>query len=104
MALAPPLYPGFDALQRLHLLPEQWQGTGTRWRSDRSPCIHMLFIIMWATGTTPDAWKNSFTTLLWKGKMAETHIKGYRPIALLNTIYKLWTKMHLAVSICSRQP
>ena len=53
----------------------------------------MLLIIMWATGTTPDAWKNGFTTLLWKGKMPETHIKGYRPIALLNTIYKLWTKM-----------
>ena len=53
----------------------------------------MLFIIMWARGTTPDAWKNSFTTLLWKGKMPETHIKGYRPITLLNTIDKLWTKM-----------
>ena len=25
--------------------------------------------------------------------MPETHIKGYRPIVLLNTIFKLWTQM-----------
>ena len=56
-------------------------------------CIHTLFVIMWATGVTPQSWKNSLTTLLWKGKMPETNIKGYRPIALLNTTYKLWTKM-----------
>jgi ribonuclease HI len=56
-------------------------------------CIHTLFIIMWATGNTPDVWKNSHTTLLHKGKMPESDIKGYRPIALLNTMYKLWTKL-----------
>jgi ribonuclease HI len=56
-------------------------------------CLHALFTIMWATGVTPDEWKQSTTTLLHKGKLPECDISGYRPIALLDTCYKLWTKM-----------
>ena len=76
--------PGPDSIQNevLKSLPHKLQN-----------CIHLLFIVMWATGVTPNEWKNSYTTLLWKGKLPETHIKGYRPIALLNTIYKLLTKL-----------
>ena len=52
--------------------------------------IHQLFILMWMTSTTPDAWKQSETILLHK-KNDETLLENYRPIALANTMYKLWT-------------
>ena len=52
--------------------------------------IHRLFILMWMTGTTPDIWKQSNTTLLHK-KNSELLLDNYRPIALANTMYKLWT-------------
>ena len=46
--------------------------------------IHQLFILMWMTGTTPDAWKESKTILLHK-KNDESLSKNYRLIALANT-------------------
>lgn len=52
--------------------------------------IHRLFVLMWMTGTTPDSWKESNTILLHK-KNSELLIGIYRPIALANTMYKLWT-------------
>ena len=51
----------------------------------------MLFIIMWATGFTPKAWKISNTILIDKNKGDETETSSYRPIGLANTLYKLWT-------------
>lgn len=54
--------------------------------------IHMLFIVFWATGTTPEEWKHSTTCLIYK-KNAPTDPANYRPIGLANTIYKLWTRM-----------
>ena len=54
--------------------------------------IHKLFILMWLTGTMPDAWKNSNTILLYK-KNSELLLENYRPIALANTLYKLWTSL-----------
>ena len=55
--------------------------------------IHMLFIIMWATGVTPQAWKTSETVLIDKNKGEETQVTSYRPVGLANTLYKLWTRM-----------
>jgi exonuclease III len=52
--------------------------------------IHKLFVIMWATGCTPDKWKHSHTRLIHK-KGTAMDIGNYRPIALANTMYKLWT-------------
>lgn len=52
--------------------------------------IHRLFILMWATGTTPRSWKQSSTILLHR-KGGELELSNYRPIALANTLYKLWT-------------
>jgi hypothetical protein len=52
--------------------------------------IHKLFVIMWATGCTPDRWKHSNTRLIHK-KGNAMDIGNYRPIALANTMYKLWT-------------
>ena len=54
--------------------------------------IHMLFIIMWATGFTPKAWITSNTILIDNNKEEETEASSYRPIGLANTLYKLWTR------------
>ena len=54
--------------------------------------IHKLFVLMWLTGTTPDSWKESNTILLHK-KNSELLLENYRPIALANTMYKLWTSL-----------
>jgi len=53
----------------------------------------MLFIIMWATGCTPKAWKISNTILIDKNKGGETEASSYRPIGLANTLYKLRTRL-----------
>jgi len=53
----------------------------------------MLFIIMWATGVTPQAWKRSETVLIDKNIGEETQITSYRPVGMANTLYKLWTRM-----------
>ena len=42
------------------------------------------------TGHTPTAWKESHTILIHK-KGDEQEIIHWRPIALTNTLYKLWT-------------
>jgi ribonuclease HI len=55
--------------------------------------IHDLFTLMWATGITPNDWKESNTVLLYKNKGSPLELKYYRPIALANTLYKLWTRM-----------
>lgn len=52
--------------------------------------MHKMFILMWMTGCTPKAWKESHTVLLYK-KGSEYKLNNWRPIALANTIYKLWT-------------
>ena len=52
--------------------------------------IHNLFIQMWITGKTPTSWKQSNTILLYK-KDDSLDTGNYRPIALSNAIYKLWT-------------
>ncbi|KAJ9524897.1 hypothetical protein QJQ45_002964 [Haematococcus lacustris] len=55
--------------------------------------IHQLFIIMWATGCTPTAWKTSDICLLYKDKGQETDLNAYRLVGLANTVYKLWTSL-----------
>ena len=52
--------------------------------------IHKMFILMWMTGHTPDHWKQSHTLLLYK-KGDPLQLSNYRPIALANTLYKVWT-------------
>jgi hypothetical protein len=58
---------------------------------DLKECIRQLFIIMWATGTTY-CLEESQTILLYKDKGDITDITKYRPVGLLNTVYKLWTR------------
>jgi hypothetical protein len=54
--------------------------------------VHKLFVVMWATGVTPAAWKHSNTCMIYK-KGAATDPVSYRPIGLANTVYKLWTRV-----------
>ena len=51
-----------------------------------------MFIAMWVVGHTPTSWKESCTILIHK-KGSELDLNHYRPIALANTMYKLWTSM-----------
>ena len=51
--------------------------------------IHKLFILMWMTGTAPKAWKESRIVLLHE-KGSKHDMGNWRPIALANTLYKLW--------------
>ena len=52
--------------------------------------IHKFLILLWKAGKTPLCWKHSETALLYK-KEDPYDVKNYRPIGLLNTVYKLWT-------------
>ena len=52
--------------------------------------VPKLFMLMWMTGTTPKAWKESQTVLLHK-KGSEHDLGNWRPIALAKTLYKFWT-------------
>ena len=56
-------------------------------------CLHLLMMVMWATGCTPDGWKESYTVLLYKNKGTILELEYYRRIGLENTLYKFWTKV-----------
>eukprot|EP00878_Enallax_costatus_P001532 GHUV01001683.1.p1 GENE.GHUV01001683.1~~GHUV01001683.1.p1 ORF type:complete len:2173 (+),score=325.19 GHUV01001683.1:401-6520(+) len=55
--------------------------------------LHNMMRIMWATGLTPQSWKDSNTVLLYKNKGTPLELKYFRRIGLELTIYKLWTKL-----------
>ena len=52
--------------------------------------IHKMLVLIWLTGHTPHNWKESKTVLLYK-KGDPLDLSNFRPIALANTLYKLWT-------------
>ena len=54
--------------------------------------INSLFIIICITQKTPPSWLQSTTVLLYK-KGDPLEWKNYRPIALANCLYKLWTSV-----------
>ena len=62
-----------------------------------------FFRLCWQQGQTPHAWKESITLLFYK-KGDPCDPSNYRPIALLDTVYKLWTKIiaHLISTYCER--
>ena len=49
-------------------------------------------------GITPMAWQNNFVKLIYK-KNEATKIENYRPISLLNTIFKIWENILLNCNI-----
>jgi hypothetical protein len=52
--------------------------------------LHHFFTHLWRLSRTPDSWKTALTILLYK-KDDPHDVKNYRPIGLLNAVYKLWT-------------
>ena len=64
----------------IHLMPPSFKDS-----------LRQLMIILWITGYTPPSWKHSSTILLYK-KDDPTHLGNRRPIGILNTIYKVWTR------------
>ena len=62
-----------------------------------------FFKLCWKLGKTPHTWKTSITLLFYK-KGDPTHPANYRPIALLNTMYKLWTGIicHILSAYCEQ--
>ena len=65
--------------------------------------LYHFFIMCWKQGKTPLSWKHSTTVLFYK-KNDPTLPSNYRPIALLNTVYKLWTRVicHMLMSFCEQ--
>jgi hypothetical protein len=76
--------PGPDGItnEMLNMLPTSGQ-----------QMIHLYLQLMWATGYTPQHWKESSTVLLYKNKGTPLHLQYYRRIGLENTLYKLWTRL-----------
>jgi ribonuclease HI len=76
--------PGPDQItnEMLNMLPPQGQ-----------ELLHGYIQLMWATGYTPNSWKESTTVLLYKNKGTPLKLQFYRRIGLELTIYKLWTRM-----------
>ena len=48
---------------------------------------------IWEHGEAPDSWKEAVVVPIYKGKGADTDPANYRPISLLNAIYKLFAAM-----------
>lgn len=55
--------------------------------------LHNMIRLMWATGLTPDDWKESTTIMLYKHKGSPLLLDFFRRIGLEITVYKLWTRM-----------
>ena len=54
--------------------------------------LHDIITMLWITGTTPKNWKHSTTVELEKPGKDTTHPKNYRPVGLVQTLYKVWTE------------
>ena len=48
---------------------------------------------VWEAGEAPEEWKEALVVSIYKGKGADTDPANYRPISLLNTIYKIFAAM-----------
>ena len=48
---------------------------------------------IWVEGEAPESWKEAVVVSIYKGKGADTDPANYRPISLLNSIYKLFAAM-----------
>ena len=56
---------------------------------------HLLTTLqgVWDEGKVPDSWKHAAIVTICKGKGLDTDPQNYRPIALLNTMYKVFASI-----------
>ena len=56
---------------------------------------HLLTTLqgVWDEGKVPDSWKHAAIVTIYKGKGLDTDPQNYRPIALLNTMYKVFASI-----------
>jgi ribonuclease HI len=75
--------PGPDGIpnELLKHLPDEWHEV-----------LHLMLVMCWIMGKTPQEWKQSLTIMLHK-KGDEQDSRNYRPIGLAQTIGKLFTKL-----------
>ena len=52
-----------------------------------------LYNTCWATRTIPNEWKEASVITFYKGKGEDSDASNYRPISLLNTLYKVYASM-----------
>ena len=52
-----------------------------------------LYNHSWDSGTIPQEWAEAIVVSIYKGKGADTEPANYRPISLLNTVYKIYAAM-----------
>ena len=52
-----------------------------------------MYNYAWDSGTIPQSWAEAIVVSIYKGKGADTDPVNYRPISLLNTIYKIYAAM-----------
>ena len=71
--------------------------------SEMHALLFNFFRLSWRQSRTPHSWKHSITLLFYK-KNDPTDPSNYRPIALLKTVYKFWTRIIAAVlsSFCEQ--
>ena len=54
----------------------------------------------WEEGAIPDEWKHALLVSIYKGKGDNSDPANYRPIALLNTMYKLFASIVITAQTC----
>ena len=52
-----------------------------------------LYNTCWSTRTIPSDWKEASVITFYKGKGEDSDVTNYRPISLLNTLYKVYASM-----------
>ena len=106
----PPLYPPKGKAGDFSL--EELQQALARAKKNKAPgpdgVTNELFLLMdpetelallehyntiWRQGTVPPGWKQAVVVSLYKGKGVDTDPGNYRPISLLNSIYKIFSAM-----------
>ena len=63
-----------------------------------------LFNQCWLSGDFPESWAQAFVVSIYKGKGADTDPSNYRPISLLNALYKLYAAMLQATIASQAEP
>ena len=68
-------------------------GAAMIFHEDNRSLLLSCYNDIWETREAPPAWKEALVISIFKGKGSDTDPSNYRPISLLNTIYKIFAAM-----------